>query len=73
MFLDGAFKGLAYIFTFEWQALFKLEVWYKAAAQVLFQLSISKLRPSLKPPNNLSTKLWEPWSLWQAIGTKMKV
>ena len=39
-FLEGASIGLAQIFTFQWQALFKLQMWYKAAAQVLFQLSI---------------------------------
>lgn len=43
--LEGSSIGLSYIFSFEWKYVFDLTVWYKAAAQVLFQLSLGKSIP----------------------------
>jgi len=40
LFLDGAIEGIGYLFTVDWSKVWTTEIWFKAASQVLFQLSV---------------------------------
>ncbi|KAL4503296.1 hypothetical protein ABPG72_000902 [Tetrahymena utriculariae] len=39
LFLDGAMKGLSYLFSPDWSKLYESQVWVDAANQVIFQVS----------------------------------
>ena len=39
-FLDGAVDGVEFLFNPEWDKLFDLNIWAKAASQILFSLSV---------------------------------
>ena len=41
MYLEGAWEGIAYMFEIDWAKLWEIEVWYRAANQVLFQYSVA--------------------------------
>ena len=40
LLLDGAWDGIKYLFDVDWSKLWGIDIWYRAASQVLFQYSI---------------------------------
>jgi SNF family Na+-dependent transporter len=40
LFLEGAFEGLAYLFTPKWELLWNYNIWIEATTQVFYQMSI---------------------------------